>query len=66
VGPTPQVKSLDEMKALLSPSGGPPSTQIGDARPPGRFKGAEPEPRAGLRSGHMPGAKSVPFPMVGG
>ncbi|KAL2915608.1 hypothetical protein HK105_204793 [Polyrhizophydium stewartii] len=34
--------------------------QIVDARPAGRFTGAEPEPRAGLRSGHMPTAVSVP------
>lgn len=31
-----------------------------DARPAGRFSGAEAEPRAGLRSGHMPCARSVP------
>ncbi len=35
--------------------------QIADARSPGRFAGMEPEPRAGLRSGHMPGASSVPI-----
>jgi thiosulfate/3-mercaptopyruvate sulfurtransferase len=35
--------------------------QILDARSAGRFSGALPEPRAGLRSGHMPGATSVPF-----
>ncbi len=34
--------------------------QIIDARPTGRFSGATPEPRAGLRSGHMPGACNVP------
>ncbi|MEO1137213.1 MAG: 3-mercaptopyruvate sulfurtransferase [Pseudomonadota bacterium] len=32
-----------------------------DARPADRFAGAAPEPREGLRSGHMPGAKSLPF-----
>ena len=32
-----------------------------DARSAGRFKGQEPEPRAGLRGGHMPGAVSLPF-----
>lgn len=32
-----------------------------DARPPGRFKGEEPEPRPGLRSGHIPGAVNVPY-----
>ncbi len=30
-----------------------------DARSPGRFRGEEPEPRAGLRSGHVPGSKNV-------
>lgn len=32
-----------------------------DARPAGRFRGAEPEPRAHLRRGHIPGALNVPF-----
>lgn len=32
-----------------------------DARSPGRFSGDEPEPRPGLRSGHIPGARNVPF-----
>lgn len=34
---------------------------IADARSPARFTGAEPEPRAGLRSGHMPGAHNVHY-----
>jgi thiosulfate/3-mercaptopyruvate sulfurtransferase len=34
--------------------------QIIDARPAGRFTAEVPEPRAGLRSGHMPGALNVP------
>lgn len=37
------------------------STQIIDARPPGRFTATTPEPRADLRGGHMPGAVNVPF-----
>lgn len=37
------------------------SEQIADARSPGRFAGTDPEPRAGLRSGHMPGASNVPI-----
>jgi thiosulfate/3-mercaptopyruvate sulfurtransferase len=37
------------------------SAQVVDARSAGRFAGREPEPRAGLRSGHMPGAFSLPF-----
>ena len=32
-----------------------------DARSAGRFTGQEPEPRAGLRGGHMPGSVSMPF-----
>lgn len=36
------------------------SRQIADARSAGRFTGTEPEPRAGMRSGHMPGARSLP------
>ena len=35
--------------------------QILDARGAARFTGSEPEPRAGLKSGHMPGAKNIPF-----
>ena len=37
------------------------SAQVVDARSAGRFAGKEAEPRAGLRSGHMPGALNVPF-----
>ncbi|MFN0181843.1 MAG: 3-mercaptopyruvate sulfurtransferase [Gemmatimonadales bacterium] len=32
-----------------------------DARATGRFEGRDPEPRPGLRSGHIPGAKSLPY-----
>ena len=35
--------------------------EIIDARSAARFKGEAPEPRPGLRSGHIPGAKNVPF-----
>jgi len=37
------------------------STQVVDARAADRFAGSAPEPRAGLRSGHMPGALNVPY-----
>lgn len=37
------------------------SAQLLDARAAGRFSGSEPEPRPGLRSGHMPGALNLPF-----
>jgi len=32
-----------------------------DARASGRFTGATPEPRAGMRSGHIPGSANVPY-----
>src|SRR5262249_22706563 len=51
------VRSLAEMRALVASGNG----QIADARSAGRFAGREPEPRPGLRSGHMPGALNVPF-----
>lgn len=35
--------------------------QVVDARSEGRFLGTEPEPRASLRGGHIPGSKSLPF-----
>jgi len=37
------------------------NTQILDARSAPRFEGSEPEPRAGLKSGHMPGATNLPW-----
>ena len=35
--------------------------QVADARSAGRFSAREPEPRAGLRSGHIPGSVNLPF-----
>ena len=35
--------------------------EIVDARSPARFRGEEPEPRPGLRAGHIPGAKNVHY-----
>lgn len=38
--------------------------EIIDARPAARFRGEAPEPRPGLRPGHIPGAKNVPYPTL--
>ncbi|MEM9709249.1 MAG: 3-mercaptopyruvate sulfurtransferase [Pseudomonadota bacterium] len=35
--------------------------EIIDARPPERFNGTAPEPRPGLRGGHIPGSKNLPY-----
>jgi thiosulfate/3-mercaptopyruvate sulfurtransferase len=35
--------------------------QIADARSAARFRGEEPEPRAGVRPGHIPGARNVHY-----
>lgn len=51
-----KVVSLAEMRKVVDTG----SAQIADARSAGRFEGTDPEPRAGLRSGHMPGARNVP------
>ena len=51
-----KVASFTDMREIVESK----SRQIADARSAGRFKGVDPEPRAGLRSGHMPGARSVP------
>ncbi len=37
------------------------SEQVLDARATGRFTGAIPEPREGMRSGHIPGSVSLPY-----
>ena len=53
----PGAVAAREDVAAASASGG----QILDARSAGRFAGTAPEPRAGLRGGHMPGARNLPF-----
>ena len=54
------VASLDEMKIWVERGG----RKIADARPADRFAGEAPEPREGVRAGHMPGAASVPIGVV--
>jgi len=54
------VAMLADVQHAISSS----SSQVVDARAADRFRGEAPEPRPGLRSGHMPGARNVPFPLV--
>ncbi len=54
------VASLDTVRAALAGK----SAQVVDARATDRFLGQAPEPRPGLRSGHMPGALNVPATAV--
>lgn len=54
------IRDIDDMRALLRN----PTEQIVDARSPGRFAGTEPEPREGLRGGHIPGSRSVHYELL--
>jgi thiosulfate/3-mercaptopyruvate sulfurtransferase len=51
------VRDLEQMRANLVSR----RELVIDARTAGRFAGTEPEPRAGLRSGHIPGSVCVPY-----
>ena len=59
-----KVTGFEEVKtaALDHNKEGREDVQVLDARPEGRWKGTQPEPRPGLPSGHMPGSISVPVP----
>ena len=50
------VKDFAQVQQLIATH-----AQILDARSSARFHGAAPEPRPGIRSGHMPGATNIPF-----
>lgn len=54
------VAATKDVKAALD-SG---DIQVVDARPADRFRGDAPEPRPGVRAGHMPGSKNLPFPNI--
>jgi thiosulfate/3-mercaptopyruvate sulfurtransferase len=51
------VRDLAQMRTLVERG----SEQIADVRPAPRFRGEAPEPRHGLRGGHMPGAVNLPY-----
>src|SRR5262249_13870941 len=51
------IRSLDDIRENLRTG----REQVVDMRPAGRFSGVDPEPRAGLRGGHIPGSRSVPY-----
>lgn len=54
------VRAADDVRQILA-SG---AARMVDARSAARFTGEAPEPRAGLQSGHMPGAANVPWEKV--
>ncbi|WP_395541296.1 3-mercaptopyruvate sulfurtransferase [Neotabrizicola sp. sgz301269] len=54
------IRARDQVRAALETG----SAQVVDARSAARFTGAEPEARPGLRSGHMPGARNLPFGLL--
>lgn len=56
---TGAVARIDDVRTSLD-SG----LQVVDARSPGRFRGEEAEPRAGVEPGHMPGAKNVHYSSI--
>jgi thiosulfate/3-mercaptopyruvate sulfurtransferase len=51
------VRDMAALRATLAEG----TAQVVDARAASRFRGEVPEPRAGLRSGHMPGALNLPW-----
>jgi len=56
--PRPElVRDLDTVRANIASR----AAQVLDARSAGRFAGTEPEPRAGLRGGHIPGSLNLPY-----
>jgi thiosulfate/3-mercaptopyruvate sulfurtransferase len=54
------VRDAAEVREILQTG----SARMVDARSAARFSGEAPEPRAGLRSGHMPGAANLPWEQV--
>ncbi len=59
----PQDELIYDSKQVLHAISDPHFAVI-DARSEGRFKGTEPEPRQGLRPGHIPNSMNIPFSQV--
>lgn len=55
--PAGAVRDLAAVRGVLERG----EAQIVDMRSAGRFTGAEPEPRPGLRGGHIPGSRNLPY-----
>ncbi|MDF1585953.1 3-mercaptopyruvate sulfurtransferase [Marinimicrococcus flavescens] len=54
------LRELDQVRANLTQR----REHLVDARSAGRFSGTEAEPRAGLKSGHIPGSCNLPYPAL--
>jgi thiosulfate/3-mercaptopyruvate sulfurtransferase len=52
-----RVRTLEQVLELTRAN----AEQVVDARPAGRFAGSDPEPRPGLRGGHIPGSRNLPY-----
>jgi thiosulfate/3-mercaptopyruvate sulfurtransferase len=51
------IRDAEQVKANITTK----REQMVDARSPGRFNATDPEPRAGVRGGHIPGAKNLHY-----
>ncbi len=51
------IRSLEDIVDAIGAA----RTQVVDVRPAGRFAGTAPEPRAGLRGGHIPSSRNLPY-----
>ena len=55
-----QLRTLDQMKQIVDTGG----EQVVDVREADRFTGATAEKRPGLRAGHMPGSRNLPYQLL--